>query len=109
MSPEELAVRIRARLDEIESEAKDAEGARWYFDYIEDEAHAFFDRWTPSSALRRVERDRRVVDRCAAVLDAFNDPMGGLWPDVTRREKSHAYATLEDLADGLGIDIEERP
>jgi Family of unknown function (DUF6221) len=41
---------------------------------------------------------RNIVRRCALVLAAFNDPERGEWPDVTRRERSHAYSTLCDLA-----------
>ena len=48
--------------------------------------------------LREVAAKRAIVTRYAAVRRAFGDREGGLWPDVSRREKSHAYATLCDLA-----------
>ena len=48
--------------------------------------------------LREVEAARAIVTRCGAVLASFGDRENGLWPDVSRRERSHARATLLDLA-----------
>ena len=55
-------------------------------------------RHDPARVLREVTAKRVIVTRYAAVRRAFDDREGGLWPDVSRREKSHAYATLCDLA-----------
>ena len=52
----------------------------------------------PARTLREVAAKRAIITRYAAVLQSFNDRGNGLWPDVSRREKSHAYATLCDLA-----------
>lgn len=53
-----------------------------------------------AEALARAEAALAIVTRCEAVLAAFADPVHGLWPDVTRRERTHASATLHDLASG---------
>lgn len=55
-------------------------------------------RHDPARVLREVAAKRAIVTRYAAVLQSFYDPGNGLWPDVSRREKSHAYAALCDLA-----------
>ena len=55
-------------------------------------------RHDPARTLREVAAKRAIITRYAAVLQSFNDRGNGLWPDVSRREKSHAYATLCDLA-----------
>jgi hypothetical protein len=75
---------LRARLDEEEARAKD--------DFV-CEPIAVKER-----ALREVAAKRAIVTRCAAVLQSFDDRENGMWPDVSRRERSHAYATLCDLA-----------
>lgn len=48
--------------------------------------------------LREIEAKRAIVARCQAVLESFADPEHGSWPDVSRRERSHAHADLADLA-----------
>jgi hypothetical protein len=53
-----------------------------------------------AEALAGAEAKLAIVTRCEAVLAAFADPATGLWPDVTRRERTHAGATLADLASG---------
>ena len=52
----------------------------------------------PRRILREVEAERAIVTRCTAVLTSFDDRENGLWPDVSRRERSHARSTLRDLA-----------
>jgi hypothetical protein len=64
----------------------------------DDHLAAHIARHDPARVLREVTAKRAIVTRYAAVRRAFGDREGGLWPDVTRREKSHAYATLCDLA-----------
>ena len=54
----------------------------------------------PQDVIARCEAELAIVTRCEAVLAAFADPERGLWPDVTRRERTHASATLHDLAAG---------
>jgi Family of unknown function (DUF6221) len=55
-------------------------------------------RHDPARVLREVEAKRAAVTRCELVLAAFADPAAGSWPDVSRRERSHAGATLCALA-----------
>lgn len=52
----------------------------------------------PQDVIARCEAELAIITRCESVHAAFADPAGGLWPDVTRRERSHAFATLADLA-----------
>lgn len=54
----------------------------------------------PLDTVARCEAELAILDRCEAVLAAFSDPAGGRWPDVTRREASHAGAILADMAAG---------
>lgn len=59
--------------------------------------------WQPKArALAECEAKRRIVERCALILEAFSAQNGGpgrpLWHDVNRRERSHADATLAALA-----------
>lgn len=53
-------------------------------------------------ALAECESKRRIVQRCELLIDSFEKTVNHsdeyiAWPDVTRREKSHAWATLYDL------------
>lgn len=53
---------------------------------------------SPARVLAECEAKRKIVMRCALLLEAFDDPDRGAWPDVNRRERYHARATLEALA-----------
>ena len=55
-------------------------------------------RYTAMCLLREAEVKRKIMTRCENVLTAFRDPKNGLWDDVNRRERTHASATLYDLA-----------
>lgn len=56
------------------------------------------ERWVGERMLREVAAKRVILARCQMVLAAFDDRENGEWPDVTRRERSHARRTLDDLA-----------
>ena len=111
----DLIAFLNARLDEDEAAAKGAAGDVWEyrdtwvwcgpFEVADifggadmEEIGGHIARHDPARVLREVTAKRAIVTRYAAVRRAFGDREGGLWPDVTRREKSHAYATLCDLA-----------
>ena len=111
----DLIAFLNARLDEDEAAAKGAAGDVWEyrdtwvwcgpFEVADifggadmEEIGGHIARHDPARVLREVTAKRVIVTRYAAVRRAFDDREGGLWPDVTRREKSHAYATLCDLA-----------
>ena len=110
-----LTATLTSGLDEDEAAAKAAAGEVWEyrdswvwaesFEVADvfgipdtDETGIHIARHDPARVLREVTAKRAIVTRYAAVRRAFGDREGGLWPDVTRREKSHAYATLCDLA-----------
>ena len=111
----DLIAFLNARLDEDEAAAKGAAGDVWEyrdtwvwcgpFEVADifggadmEEIGGHIARHDPARVLREVTAKRAIVTRYAAVRRAFGDREGGLWPDVSRREKSHAYATLCDLA-----------
>lgn len=76
-------------------------------------AERHFARWHPARVLAECEAKRKIVMRCALLLEAFDDPEHGAWHDVNRRERSHARMTLEALAlpfaDRPGYQEEWRP
>lgn len=54
----------------------------------------------PQDVIARCEAELAIITRCEAVLEAFASPADRLWPDVTRRERTHSRATVHDIASG---------
>lgn len=116
---DDLVSFLRGRLDEDEHWAREACGPRWelaeegichcclYVRDVDSGAQVAFPdgrdaphiaRHDPGRVLRDVEAARAIVTRCELVSAAFADRAGGAWPDVSRRERAHADATLCALA-----------
>lgn len=75
---DELVAFLTAQLDEREARARE---------------------FAPASfALADVAARRAILGRAVRVIAAFDDPANAPWPDVSRRERSHAVETIHDLA-----------
>ena len=64
-------------------------------------------RWSPARVLAECEAKRQIVEMALHLIASFDDVdaedavrSGGrqLWPDVNRRERSHAWGRLATLA-----------
>lgn len=113
---------ILARLDEWEAAAKAATPGPWVTQHgivvwseLDTGASALIasemDRSNalhvianqPAAVLAMAAGLRGIVERCRLVLASWDamhggDPTTAMWPDVNRRERSHAYATLDLIA-----------
>jgi hypothetical protein len=74
--------------------ARGGPGLAWSYDT--DSGYHF--EIDPARVLADVAAKRAIVGRCVLVIAAFDDRENGTWPDVSRREKSHAWETLHDIA-----------
>lgn len=63
-----------------------------------DKIHDHVQRWDALRVLAECEAKRYIVRMCSELLRAFDDREGGMWPDVNRRERTHAFAFLAHLA-----------
>ena len=92
---------LHARLAEDEAAARDARPSFFTVECLSifassSEARMVL-RYDPARVLREIEAKRKILARCAQVLDAFGHT-DAAWPDVTRRERAHADFTLCELA-----------
>lgn len=116
----DLADFIEARLAEDEAAAREASTAEWYLAAsakceccqevrardgagslvctLDDRDAAHVGRHDPARALREVAALRTLAARWVQVGRSFSDPPAGMWPDVTRRERTHAAAALASVA-----------
>jgi hypothetical protein len=52
----------------------------------------------PARVLREVAAKRDILARAQMILHSFDDRENAEFPDVNRRERSHARKAIEDLA-----------
>jgi hypothetical protein len=91
----EMIVWLRQQLDTDERAAREVEGLRkpWYFDMIEDEAHAFIDiALSTERVLRQVQAHRAILD----ALEAARARSSAEWQNYGRWLENQADLPVPD-------------
>jgi hypothetical protein len=109
----DLVAFLTTRLDEDELAARAAHPGPWtvdgasiigkhptdeVVDYVYDESAAHIARHDPGRVFAEIDAKRQIIERCRRIIESFGIPEAGSWPDVSRRERSHANMTLTLLA-----------